>query len=251
MPSRSRFVCLVCGFPALTIAPYSDDGIASFDICPCCGVEFGYDDATRTHADLRARWVAGGMKWWSQSSMAPAAWDPTAQVAGLRMSRCHDALERFRLAPDAGPANGPFRLVSSVSGPATPGEVAAAWGDRSVADEVTDLWSATRTARLFEDTDSGQWGLVLLDPQASRHRTDAERAARPQDVRPDDMVIGEFLGDQELLVFAPSEGGLRRVLVALPVDARSEWFGIGGDLAQFLVAYFDARGDKYWEARGA
>jgi hypothetical protein len=119
-----------------------------------------------------------------------------------------------------------------------------------VPDEVTDLWSATRAARLFEDADYGQWGLILLDPQASRQRTEAERAERPQDMRDDDIVVGEFLGDQELLVFAPSEGGLRRVLIALPLDARTEWFGVASDLAQFLVSYFDARGDKYWEVRG-
>lgn len=166
------------------------------------------------------------------------------------MSKSYDALERFRLAPDARPADSPFRLVSSISGPAAPGEVATAWRGRIVPGEVIDLWSATRAARLFEDEDYGQWGLLLLEPQASRQRTEAERSERPQDFRDDDIVIGEFLGDQELLVLAPSEVGLRRVLIALPLDARAEWFGVASDLALFLLSYFDARGEKYWEVRG-
>ena len=165
------------------------------------------------------------------------------------MSNSHDALERFRLAPTAAPPDSPLRLVSSVSAPAAPGEISTAWQGRSVPDEVTGLWSAARAARWFEDADYGQWGLGLLDPLASRQRTEAERGERPQDVRDDDIVVGEFLGDQELLVVAPSEEGVRRVLIALPLDARADWFGVAGDLAQFLASYFAARGDKYWEHR--
>jgi len=35
-------------------------------------------------------------------------------------------------------------------------------------------------------------------------------------------VIGEFLGDQELLVLAPSEIDRGHVLVALPLDDRTD-----------------------------
>lgn len=165
------------------------------------------------------------------------------------MSKSYDALERLRLSTNAGPAGIPFRLASSISEPAAPGEIATAWRERSVPAELTDLWSATRAARLFEDVDYGQWGLILLHPLASRQRTEAERAERPQDVRDDDIVVGEFLGDQDLLVYAPSEVGLRRVLIAQPLDARTDWFGVASGLAQFLDSYFDACGDKYWETR--
>jgi len=163
------------------------------------------------------------------------------------MSRVRDALTRFRLAPNTAPTGNPFRLVSSVSPSATAIEVEAAWGPREMPDDVTNLWSACRSARLFEDADFGQWGLVLLDPQASRARTEAERLARQTDFRDGDVVVGEFLGDQELLVVAPSESGVRRVLIALPLDPRDDWFGAAPDLARFLEAYFDAGGNKYWE----
>ena len=93
--------------------------------------------------------------------------------------------------------------------------------------------------------------LVLLDPEASARRTTHELSARPGDFRGDDVVIGEFLGDLELLVIAPSETSRRRILIALPLDPRDEWYRAASELGQFLESYFNARGDKYWERRRA
>ena len=160
------------------------------------------------------------------------------------MSTMRGALERFRVVPHARRADSPFRLVSSVSSSTGPGEVDAAWYPRDIPDEVTSMWGAARSARLFEDVDFGQWGLVILNPHDSRLRSDAERQARPQDFRDDDIVLGEFLGDQELLVVAPSESGVRRVLVALPLDPRSEWHGAAEDLATFLNVVLRRRGKQ-------
>lgn len=161
-----------------------------------------------------------------------------------------DALERFQRTPSISRVGHPFRLVSSISPPASLDEIERSWPTRKVPEEVSGLWRASRAARLFEDLDYGQWGLALLDPQASKERTEAERTSRPQEFRPDDVIIGEFLGDQELLVFAPSEVSVRRVLIALPLDPRSEWFGAAADLVQFLDGYFRAGGNKYWEHGG-
>jgi hypothetical protein len=65
--------------------------------------------------------------------------------------------------------------------------------------ELARAWSTSRQWRLLEDVDYGQWGLVLLSPAASAQRTAEERARRPAACRVDDVVIGEFLGDQELV----------------------------------------------------
>lgn len=169
-------------------------------------------------------------------------------VEGLLVSKLRDAIEKFRRAPNPSQAGGPFRLVSSVSRPAEIDEVANVWKEREVPDELKELWHVTRTARLFEDADYGQWGLVLLDAQASRERTESEYSTRPLEFRHDDVVVGEFLGDQELLVLAPSEVGARRLLIALPLDSRDEWHGVAEQLAEFLEAFFAAEGNKYWES---
>lgn len=87
----------------------------------------------------------------------------------------------------------------------------------------------------------------MLTPEASAARTAREREARPSDLRTDDIVLGEFLGDQELLIFALSEIGRRRVLIALPLDRRADWFAAASSLREFFEKYFDAAGDKYWE----
>jgi hypothetical protein len=76
-------------------------------------------------------------------------------------------------------------------------------------------------------------GLALLAPSARAARTAQERAARPAEPRPDDIVLGEFLGDQELLILAPSEAGPRRILIALPLDRRADWFSAAQDLGEF------------------
>jgi hypothetical protein len=74
------FACPVCGFAGLDEAAYDEQGNASFGICPCCGTEFGYDDATAGHAELRARWIQAGKRWWSERG-PPPDWDADAQLA--------------------------------------------------------------------------------------------------------------------------------------------------------------------------
>lgn len=65
------YTCSVCHFPGMTQRP------ADWAICPSCGVEFNYDDACTSHAELRRRWIAGGAKWWSNASEEPEEWFPT------------------------------------------------------------------------------------------------------------------------------------------------------------------------------
>lgn len=141
----------------------------------------------------------------------------------------------------------PAGLASEWDLPASVEEIAAAWPDSLIPDDAVELWAVCRSARLYVDTAYGQWGLVLLSPAASATRTAAERAARPDDVTPDDLVIGEFLGDLDLLVISPAERGERRVLVALPLDPRAEWYAVGASLGDFLLAYAEADGAKWWE----
>jgi hypothetical protein len=165
------------------------------------------------------------------------------------MTALADALARFRRRPSPPEAStsNPFKLVSTLDEPAGANEVEDAWRGHGLPSDALDLWAACRQARLFQDVEYGQWGLALLAPSASATRTAQERAARPADLRPDDVVLGEFLGDQELLVLAPSEAGRRRILIALPLDSRDDWLGAAQDLGEFLERYFDHAGDMYWQ----
>ncbi|MEI9894419.1 MAG: hypothetical protein WDN28_11190 [Chthoniobacter sp.] len=79
--------CPVCGWPELHESPRSASGAASFELCPCCGFEFGFDDDDHglSYDEARARWIAGGMKWWSPSRLAPAGWNASEQLARVRL----------------------------------------------------------------------------------------------------------------------------------------------------------------------
>lgn len=44
------------------------------------GTEFGYDDASRAHAQLRDDWIKNGMVWWSSYVEPRSRWNPLAQL---------------------------------------------------------------------------------------------------------------------------------------------------------------------------
>lgn len=75
-----NYTCPVCGWPEMEEPAYDEFGSSSFEICRCCGTQFGYQDARRTHAELRAEWISGGMRWSSKAAQQPAGWDPVAQL---------------------------------------------------------------------------------------------------------------------------------------------------------------------------
>ncbi|NYE96388.1 hypothetical protein FHU41_002638 [Psychromicrobium silvestre] len=71
--------------------PFDQYGAESFDICPCCGVEYGnYDfvlkveDQPARHEELRKEWIANGTTWWSKSRHAPQGWSPQEQLKNLQ-----------------------------------------------------------------------------------------------------------------------------------------------------------------------
>jgi len=88
MLSEEKFRCPVCGFPELSEPPYDKDGCSSFDICPSCGTEFGYTDATKPHSVLRRAWLNAGAHWSSKVTAPPENWDAFEQLraAGLDAS---------------------------------------------------------------------------------------------------------------------------------------------------------------------
>jgi hypothetical protein len=51
-----------------------------FNICPSCGVEFGYETAGRTFTELRQEWVVTGARWASRVDRPPSGWNPWLQL---------------------------------------------------------------------------------------------------------------------------------------------------------------------------
>jgi hypothetical protein len=75
----------------LEFAPWKD-GISSDEICPCCGIQYGYDDAaggdnlkrSLIYNNWRERWIKGGMIWQSKGITPPKDWNGFQQIKNLR-----------------------------------------------------------------------------------------------------------------------------------------------------------------------
>ncbi|CDX04036.1 hypothetical protein [Desulfitobacterium hafniense] len=70
-----RYTCHVCGYPNLDETHLGEDGKTPlFEYCPCCGVQFGYSDATLIAITRhRERWLSEGAKWFDES-LKPHDW---------------------------------------------------------------------------------------------------------------------------------------------------------------------------------
>ena len=55
-------ICPVCGFDDLDSAPYDNNGNPSYEICSCCGFEFGFHDSSEhmTFEKYREEWMLRG-----------------------------------------------------------------------------------------------------------------------------------------------------------------------------------------------
>lgn len=74
-------MCYVCGFPELEDDPKEQ----TYEICPSCGTEFGYNDhgpyEYARHFQLRKIWIDNGCRWWFRSeSQMPENWNPSIQL---------------------------------------------------------------------------------------------------------------------------------------------------------------------------
>lgn len=68
-----NYRCPVCFFAQM---PYPPE---DYDICPCCGTEFGNDDAEYSYDELRYRWLIGGALWFY--GQPPLGWSAARQLA--------------------------------------------------------------------------------------------------------------------------------------------------------------------------
>ena len=91
-PAAPSTLCPVCGYD-LKFEPWKGKS-ASHEICPSCGIEFGYDDVPEAsgekgrrkevYARWRKKWVEGGMEWSSEGIDPPESWDPRNQLKRIK-----------------------------------------------------------------------------------------------------------------------------------------------------------------------
>jgi len=76
MPNDEYKKCRVCGLAYENFFPWGEDGqTASFEICDCCGTQFGYEDCKpETIKTRRSQWIHEGAKWSSRENK-PRGWN--------------------------------------------------------------------------------------------------------------------------------------------------------------------------------
>jgi hypothetical protein len=90
-----RCICPLCGFAGLE-EPAWDDGIDSQQICPSCGIQFGYTDAAggdararmQLYLDRRAEWESAGRPWWSTWERPDASYAAELDEIIVRFACC-------------------------------------------------------------------------------------------------------------------------------------------------------------------
>jgi hypothetical protein len=114
---------------------------------------------------------------------------------------------------------------------------------------IINLWNQTSGLRLFENINYGQWGLIFWSPNQIINEQEKRIAQRKEDFRPGDLIIGELLGDADLLVLRCDEisPDFGNIIIALPLDSREEWNIASLTLESFLNQLIAANGDKFWE----
>jgi hypothetical protein len=81
------YICPVCGFDGL------EEPAVRYNICDCCGTEFGNDDKEFSHAQLRSAWLHGGAHWFSTYSPPPVFWSPLQQLSNVGYRPTEQELE--------------------------------------------------------------------------------------------------------------------------------------------------------------
>ena len=79
----NRHNCRVCGY-FINDLPWGKDGnCPTYEICPCCGVEFGNEDCTKESTkQYREKWINEGAKWFEPEEK-PLKWNKEEQFVNI------------------------------------------------------------------------------------------------------------------------------------------------------------------------
>jgi len=83
-----KYTCPICGYPDLTESPYDSDGQPSYEICDCCGFEFGFDDKSneKSFDQYRKEWISRGAKWFCPGKK-PTDWNLDMQLKSIKRKK--------------------------------------------------------------------------------------------------------------------------------------------------------------------
>lgn len=102
----TKFICPVCGYDKLDSSPYEQNidfpldtslqppysqhfGEPSYDVCSCCGFEFGNDDepgasSPSTFRNYLIEWIKEGQSWF-ETNKKPDQWSLAKQIKNIEI----------------------------------------------------------------------------------------------------------------------------------------------------------------------
>jgi hypothetical protein len=119
----------------------------------------------------------------------------------------------------------------------------------SLPNDLQELWQKCNGLRLFEDKTYGQSGLIIWSPQKVAEQQKVLRR-NSDEFQDGDLVIGEFLGDSDLLVVRCEQNSndFGKIIIALAIDHQADWYYLPYLLPEFLQKLVNSQGEKFWEA---
>ena len=119
----------------------------------------------------------------------------------------------------------------------------------SLPDDLRELWQKCNGLRLLEDKTYGQSGLIIWSPQKVLEQQQVLKR-NSDEFLDGDLIIGEFLGDSDLLVVRCDQDSddFGQVIISLPIDQRSDWYYLPYLLPEFLQKLTNSQGEKFWES---
>lgn len=126
----------------------------------------------------------------------------------------------------------------------------AVLGIHHISEAYLAFMNATDGAVLFYDEKYGQAGLKLYGTRdIVQANIQWQDSYRNKELLPTDLVIGEFIGDSDLLLLncdIKSED-YGKMIISLPIDKREDWYFLSEGFQEFLNHFIQNEGQKYWE----
>ncbi|STZ07715.1 Uncharacterised protein [Moraxella caprae] len=113
-----------------------------------------------------------------------------------------------------------------------------------------DFIKETNGAKLFYDKAYGQAGMDLYGTDVVYEKNlEWRNSYLSQDLLPTDLIIGEFLGDSDLVVLRCDKNSddYGDIIILLPLDERKDWYFLDENFESFLRNFCNNEGVKYWE----
>jgi hypothetical protein len=115
--------------------------------------------------------------------------------------------------------------------------------------EVVEMWMTTAGLTLYVEENHRQWGLIVWSPEEVVDPNRKFKELYKRDLRDGDLIMGEFLGDSDLLLLRCDDrrSDYGKVLIVDPYERRKSWKVPAASFGLFLQRFCEAKGDKYWE----